>query len=509
MRCVFRLNRIAGSAIFTTLLLILIASFKSQIWNVPKTWDIHAIKEAHLPPPDTSVTIKYAPEAYYNSLPEHIIYKTFPVYAKEFEPPGYMDSLKTLDPEIVFDVNKIRNEQDWIKEGEKVFFWPANFRDVESTNFGRIDSTYLKGSGDPITKDGISPFFSYVIKEKGKVLIGDLACANCHSRVTESGDVIIGAQGNHTFDASFGYSIKDIEIPIEAINKGFYQLEGAPWAEFVFRNTQKEAIEEFMARPPGIMTRQGMASNLPISVPSLIGIKDIKYLDHTGLMRHQGPADLMRYAALNQGMDLLTNYDGFIPMGNNEFSTLPGIDEWDNPLGYDPFRYSDAQLYALSQYIYSLQPPENPNFFPDELLETGERVFMEQGCVTCHTPPIYTNNMLTPVNGFDPPASHFEKYDIFDISVETDSISTLYSRRGTGYYKIPSLRGVWYRGPFFHHGELASLEDIFDPARLKDDYVPTGYKPAHVATRAVKGHDFGMEMSAEDKEALLAFLKTL
>jgi hypothetical protein len=273
--------------------------------------------------------------------------------------------------------------------------------------------------------------------------------------------------------------------------------------------TQAEVIADYMARPNGVVLRQGNAYNLPAVVPSVIGLKDIEYLDHTGLMRHREPADLMRYAALNQGMDMLTSYNGFIPMGVNNFSDLPDTAEWDHGIGYDPFRYSDAQLYALTQYIYSLKPPENPNRFPEEMLKRGEQVFNEQGCVTCHTPPLYTNNMLTPVNGFDPPASHFDKYDIFNVSVETDSSSTLYSRRGTGYYKIPSLRGVWYRGPFFHNGELASLEDIFDPARLKDDYVPTGYKPAKVATRAVKGHDFGMDLSPADKKALIAFLKTL
>ena len=49
------------------------------------------------------------------------------------------------------------------------------------------------------------------------------------------------------------------------------------------------------------------------------------------------------------------------------------------------------------------------------------------------------------------------------------------TRRGTGYYKIPSLKGVWYRGPFEHNGSVATLEDWFDPARLRDDYVPTGF----------------------------------
>jgi hypothetical protein len=43
------------------------------------------------------------------------------------------------------------------------------------------------------------------------------------------------------------------------------------------------------------------------------------------------------------------------------------------------------------------------------------------------------------------------------------------TRRGTGYYKVPSLRGVWYRGPFEHNGSVATLEDWFDPSRLRDD----------------------------------------
>ncbi|MGE0758925.1 MAG: hypothetical protein AB7O38_18030 [Pirellulaceae bacterium] len=79
----------------------------------------------------------------------------------------------------------------------------------------------------------------------------------------------------------------------------------------------------------------------------------------------------------------------------------------------------------------------------------------------------------------------------------------------TGYYKVPSLKGVWYRGPFEHNGSVATLEDWFDPNRLKDDYVPTGFKGIGSKTRAVKGHEFGLQLSAEDKRALIAFLKTL
>ncbi len=83
------------------------------------------------------------------------------------------------------------------------------------------------------------------------------------------------------------------------------------------------------------------------------------------------------------------------------------------------------------------------------------------------------------------------------------------TRRGTGYYKVPSLKGVWYRGPFEHNGSVATLEDWFDPRRLREDYVPTGYQPYGVKTQVAKGHAFGLALSAEDRKALVAFLKTL
>jgi len=56
---------------------------------------------------------------------------------------------------------------------------------------------------------------------------------------------------------------------------------------------------------------------------------------------------------------------------------------------------------------------------------------------------------------------------------------------------------------------VPTLEDWFDPRRLKDDYVPTGWKGYEVKMRPVKGHDFGLKLSADDKRALIDFLKTL
>ena len=122
---------------------------------------------------------------------------------------------------------------------------------------------------------------------------------------------------------------------------------------------------------------------------------------------------------------------------------------------------------------------------------------------------MYTANRLVPADGFTPPAHHLTRYDILNVRVGTDPALTMTTRRGTGYYKIPSLKGLWYRGPIEHSGSVATLEDWFDPRRLRDDYVPTGFKGPGVKTRAVPGHRFGLTLSLEDRAALIAFLRTL
>jgi hypothetical protein len=171
-------------------------------------------------------------------------------------------------------------------------------------------------------------------------------------------------------------------------------------------------------------------------------------------------------------------------------------------------RWPDEVLYALSQFLYSLQPPPNPNR-RDDLAAAGERVFASSACGACHTPPLYTNNKLTLALGFQPTENHPLRSDIMGISVKTDPNLALKTRKGTGLYKVPTLRGVWYRGLFGHDGSVTRLEEWFDQARLRDDYVPSGFKGVGVRVRAVPGHEFGLKLSPADKTALIAFLNTL
>src|SRR5688572_10732010 len=135
--------------------------------RIPKTWDLDAIKKFHLPPPDSSVKVIYASEEYYNALPEHVISKTFPVFVREFERPGYLDSIRKLEPEIVFDASTLKTEADWVKAGELVFNWPVAYTPYDGKVARLSEKDFENGNGK-LTRDGAYLFNRYVINEKGK-----------------------------------------------------------------------------------------------------------------------------------------------------------------------------------------------------------------------------------------------------------------------------------------------------------------------------------------------------
>jgi hypothetical protein len=469
-----------------------------------------------LPHPSDGLTPVHPPADWYYRIPVQTIYRSYPVYAPGKEPPGYFDRLRQAEPQVAFNAATLKTDADWVKAGRVVFEAPHGL-DTFFESFLKPadvrDPVFFRKYRIPLAKDGTVPFFQYVVQKKGKVQVGVFSCAMCHSRVMPDGSVVNGAQGNLPFEAIAGGMIRrflaDGALKIADLredNRLSYRL---PWLnpDPVDRYDSLSGEERCAAEesiPPGVIARHNSGLLSPVHVPDLIGIKDHRYLDSTGLEQHRSIGDLMRYAALNQSLDFAVAYHGFIPVAR-EPGKLPEPEAFMRLVGPN---YDDAQLYALARYLYSLKPPANPHRF-DAIVARGQQVFAQAGCGSCHTPPLYTNNCLTPVDGFTIPAEHRRKYRILPVSVGTDPELALRTRRGTGYYKVPSLRGVWYRSMFGHDGSCATLEDWFDPRRIRDDYVPTGFRGYGVRTRAVKGHPYGLALSAMDQKALIAFLKTL
>ena len=95
------------------------------------------------------------------------------------------------------------------------------------------------------------------------------------------------------------------------------------------------------------------------------------------------------------------------------------------------------------------------------------------------------------------------------MSIGTDPGLALKTRKGTGLYKIPSLRGLWYRPRLLHDASIVTLEELFDEARLSTDYERKGWSPPGVTKGPIPGLEFLTKLPAEDKRALIAFLRSL
>ena len=490
--------------------------------SIPQAWDEGRIANLQLPladPKDSPVEVSWD---YYYRIPRRPVYKSYPVYAPGSEPAGYLEWLKQQEPQVIWGIDRrgvshappLLTEADWIRAGELVFDAPIAYdSDPWGSSLVGVDDVsdpaWYAATETPVGADGVLPFARYVVRVKGKVELGQQSCAMCHTRVMPEGSVVKGAQGNFPFDRAAAQRLTELATarPSQLLARVRTFLRSsfdAPWVSASPRAkldglSLAEVAGALRAIPPGVTDRGGSSLLNPVQTPDLIGLKERHFLDHTGLVRQRSIGDLMSYASLSQDMGSLARYGGFIPEGVG-FGVLPDPTERS--------RYSDDQLYALALYLYSLTPPPNPNKF-DALAAHGQQIFSQEGCARCHTPPLYTNNKLTLAQGFTPPADELKEFDILPVSLGSDPSLALYTRRGTGLYKVPSLKGVWYRGMFPHDGSCATLEDWFDPERLRGDYVPTGFKGYGVQSRPVTGHTYGLALSPEDRRALIAFLRTL
>ena len=470
--------------------------------DIPRAWKQSEVDTLEVPLANAKYSPIHISEEEYYRTPVRVIYKSYPVYRPGREPAGYMDWLRRQEPQAAFDASQLKTHEDWVNAGALVFNAPTSYGPVFFGAAELRDPEFYERSGMPVGKDGTVPFARWVIRRKGELELGSMGCNTCHTRVLADGTVVPGAQGNNPGDregASMLRRAAQFSDPAKVLDRvrAFARQFEMPWlADDPNRRARTMSLDGLIAAgeaiPPGVTARSNTSIFLPPQIPDLIGVEDRRYLDHTGLVRHRSIGDLMRYCSLVQDVSKLDRYGDSPPPGDG------GHNE----------RYSDEQLYALALYLYSLQPPPDPNPF-DATAQRGKAVFEHAGCPACHAPPLYTNNKLIPVDGFEPPEDHKKRFDLMETRIGTDPRYSLQTHKGTGYYKVPSLKGVWYRGPFEHNGAVARLEDWFDPARLREDYVPTGFKGHDGGVRSVKGHRFGLDLSPDEKKALVVFLRTL
>ena len=487
-----------------------VAYHAARPWHpdIPRVWDEAALEGWATPLAGLGEPPTHMSAAEYYATPEENL-RTYPVYMPDREPAGYWEQLQTGGPQPLIEPAALESESQWIDAGERVFLDSVVLKtfDPEVVALARNQEAMERRGTGPLP-DGTINGLRWV-PTKGGVALGLTNCSACHLLYLPDNTAVPGASSfaiPNAFRNGIGGAIRAAErtLPGEApfalagsIGEQAYQAYGAPWTNDPVGERLRDITEtEFNAYVGAGILGGGVARwngsiLYPAKIPDLIGIKDRKYIDHTATHRHRNIGDLMRYAALVSFADDV-DFAG-------QRMILPGTERFRT-------RLSDAALYALALYLYSLEPPPNPNPF-DARAEAGQRIFERERCARCHTPPLYTNNKLTLAEGFKPPED--STLDIVRTSVRTDPGLALRTRKGTGFYKVPSLKGVWYRGHYLHDGSAGSLEELFDPDRLSETHEPGGFTPPDMPMRAIRGHEFGLELTRAERAELIAFLRSL
>jgi cytochrome c553 len=465
-------------------------------FTVPHSWTDKELVGFRTPLAGLNKPPEMLPEAAYYALPENNL-KTYPVYTVDKEPPNYLDWLKQQDPKPLVEVEKLHTEADWIAAGKEVFFgrelprFSGSEDNLQIIRNPKIMAAYRVQT----TAEGLVIGLRYVVREKGKVELGTDTCSMCHAQIHD-GKLYAGLANNYT---PFGPLMADLTRRYAQISPQLFDNRRRNHMREDYRvpyladdpnlavcDLPADQIADLYAKVPlGVYPRNNTSLLYPVKIANLVGVTGYQYFDRTGTARQRDITDLMRYSGeIGDVSDALTNYGD----GPNAHSVLENMG-----LKNGIHRTPDALLYALALYMKSLQAPPNPNPFDAEA-RRGQKIFMKSAnCAQCHTPPFYSNNKLTLAEGFTPSPEELKDYDIMNLSVGTDPGLALKTRKGTGFYRVPSLKMIWTNNVFLHDGSVSSLEEMFNPARL---------------TR-VKGHPFGLNLNESDRKALIKFLKTL
>ena len=219
----------------------------------------------------------------------------------------------------------------------------------------------------------------------------------------------------------------------------------------------------------------------------------------------------------------------------------------------------------LLDWLREVRPPAYPFPIDTEKAERGAGVF-EAHCATCHAPG--RDNRLGTVIPIEEIGTDRERLDAWQHRGAAQKANEKVASMGitrtpmieTGGYIAVQLDGIWLRAPYLHNGSVPTLRDLLEPAERRprvfcrgydvldpvgvgfiadaridprcaepgppatpspwDRRLPDGRRDEWPQPRVWKyyvaergngngGHEIGTRLPAEEKDALIEYLKTL
>lgn len=325
--------------------------------------------------------------------------------------------------------------------------------------------------------------------------------------VLQSGNFVRGTAETEAWE-HWADRIDGIAPYIQTATVGVNPATNLTWALMAHRDP------ETLAWSPEPLIEPPQAEPLPISVPPWWGMRDKEAMFYTTIGRGEHSTFMLLASML----------------------CVDSVEE---------FGAVDAYADDIRAYIAALEAPAYPHEVDPDQATLGAALYA-RGCATCHggegTP---YPNLVVPLEeiGTDPAyaiaatdGSRDRFYNWIARSPYGDADSAAPARG----YIAPPLDGIWATAPYLHNGSVPSLDVLLSPRdrptywrhvlpRAYDrDAVGWRYEVLEAGQEAESdpdlrrwiydttrhgygngGHTYGAELSAEKREALIEYLKTL
>jgi mono/diheme cytochrome c family protein len=233
-----------------------------------------------------------------------------------------------------------------------------------------------------------------------------------------------------------------------------------------------------------------------------------------------------------QGMQL--HWDG-----NND-----SVDERNNSAALalvTPTTIDFDAIHRVKDWLLDLPAPRYPYSIDEELAAVGKPIF-ENTCASCHAFGGSGVGKVVPIEEIGTDPGRLDSYTYETLSNQNTLFSDIsyrgvdrrfqHFRKTNGYANMP-LDGVWLRAPYLHNGSVPTLRDLLEVPEKRPKVFYRGYDVfdqknvgfvSNVASENGKqyfkfdttlagnsnsGHVYGTDLSSEDKEALVEYMKQL
>jgi hypothetical protein len=204
--------------------------------------------------------------------------------------------------------------------------------------------------------------------------------------------------------------------------------------------------------------------------------------------------------------------------------------------GVTPATIDLDRLKRIEDWLLDFKAPAYPYAVNADLASKGEAIY-RQHCSSCHDFGSALIGKVTPIQeiGTDP-----SRLDSYTYTLASNQ-NTLYAgypwrfshfRKTNGYANMP-LDGIWLRAPYLHNGSVPTLRDLLEPPDKRPKEFYRGYNVfdqknvgfiSNVASEGStqffrfdtslpgnsnSGHVYGTNLSAEEKDAIVEYMKRL